>query len=47
MVKVRVNEKIWCIRDGGEWKQCSDGSSPRDLISTINKEYLTRGGWTD
>ena len=37
--QVRLNNKIWCIRDGGEWKGCSDGSKPKDLIKAVNKLY--------
>ena len=32
---VRVKDEIWCIRDGGEWKDCKNGSEPDDLINDI------------
>lgn len=35
---VRLNDKIRCIRDGGEWKDCEGGSSPQDLVEEINAE---------
>lgn len=34
---VRVRDRIWCIRDGGEWKDCPNGSSVDDLVSEILK----------
>ncbi|KAF1990886.1 hypothetical protein K402DRAFT_389788 [Aulographum hederae CBS 113979] len=36
---VRVQENIWCIRDGGEWKECDGGSSPKDLVKEVEKLY--------
>ncbi|KAI7016287.1 hypothetical protein KC355_g4048 [Hortaea werneckii] len=35
---VRLNNKIRCIRDGGEWKDCDGGSSAKDLVADINAE---------
>lgn len=32
---IRVRDKIWCIRDGGEWKDCSNGSSVNALVTEI------------
>lgn len=32
---VRVNDKIWCVRDGGEWKDCESGHEPRNLVDEI------------
>ena len=32
---VRVRDKIWCIRDGGEWKDCPSGSSVDALVTEI------------
>ncbi len=32
---VRVRDKIWCVRDGGEWKDCPNGSSVDALIAEI------------
>ncbi|KAK2067030.1 hypothetical protein P8C59_000799 [Phyllachora maydis] len=34
---VRVDEKIYCIRDGGEWIDCPSGSSVDTLVATIEK----------
>ncbi|KAK7537760.1 hypothetical protein IWX49DRAFT_23303 [Phyllosticta citricarpa] len=36
---VRLNEKIRCIRDGGEWKDCPDGSDKDSLVRDINALY--------
>lgn len=35
---VRLNGKVRCIRDGGEWKDCDGGSSAIDLVADINAE---------
>lgn len=32
---VRLNGKVRCIRDGGEWYDCEGGSKPKDLIHDI------------
>ena len=32
---VRLAEKIWCIRDGGQWKNCSQGHEPSDLADAV------------
>ncbi|KAK8160961.1 hypothetical protein IWX90DRAFT_283235 [Phyllosticta citrichinensis] len=36
---VRLNEKIRCIRDGAEWKDCPDGSDKESLVRDINALY--------
>jgi hypothetical protein len=36
---VRVNEEIYCIRDGGKWKDCPNGSAVNDLVIAIEKLY--------
>ncbi|KAK0377952.1 hypothetical protein CLIM01_04688 [Colletotrichum limetticola] len=36
---VRLNEEIYCIRDGGEWKDCPHGAGPNDLVIAIEKLY--------
>ncbi|EFQ32070.1 uncharacterized protein GLRG_07214 [Colletotrichum graminicola M1.001] len=36
---VRLNEEIYCIRDGGEWKDCPHGSGVNDLVIAIEKLY--------
>ena len=43
---VRLNDKTRCIRDGGKWKECPDGSDPDDLIDDIKKLYDEARGWT-
>lgn len=32
---IRVRNKIWCIRDGGEWKDCPNGNSVDALVAEI------------
>lgn len=32
---VRVRDKIWCVRDGGEWKNCDHGHDVDDLVAEI------------
>jgi len=32
---VRVDDKEWCIRDGGKWAECSGGHQAKDLIEEI------------
>ena len=34
---VRLADQIWCIRDGGEWKDCPFGSKPADLVQAVRK----------
>ncbi|KAJ9136499.1 Gamma interferon inducible lysosomal thiol reductase [Pleurostoma richardsiae] len=34
---VRLDEKVYCIRDGGEWKDCPAGPSVNDLVIAIEK----------
>lgn len=36
---VRLNGKTRCVRDGGEWSHCEDGSEPEDLVKDIKKLY--------
>ncbi|KAK3202825.1 hypothetical protein GRF29_154g896439 [Pseudopithomyces chartarum] len=36
---VRLNNKTRCVRDGGQWKDCEDGSKPEDLVRDIRKLY--------
>ncbi|QIW99311.1 hypothetical protein AMS68_004829 [Peltaster fructicola] len=38
---VRVDGETFCIRDDGEWKDCKNGSKASDLVSAINKRYVT------
>ncbi|CEJ58320.1 hypothetical protein PMG11_06981 [Penicillium brasilianum] len=41
---VRLDEAIWCIRDGGEWKDCvqNGGANPQALIDRINELWEER-----
>lgn len=32
---VRVNNKIYCIRDGGKWIDCEQGADPKTLVDEI------------
>lgn len=34
---VRVRGKVWCVRDGGEWKDCVGGHRVDDLVEEILK----------
>lgn len=34
---VRLNGKIRCIRDGGEWKECDGGHEAKDLVADVEK----------
>ncbi|KAA8570824.1 hypothetical protein MFRU_011g01180 [Monilinia fructicola] len=36
---VRLNEEIFCIRDGRKWTDCPGGSEPNDLILAVEKLY--------
>lgn len=37
---VRVNKKTWCIRDGGQWRDCqSRGGEVSSLVEEINSLY--------
>lgn len=38
---VRLNEEIYCIRDGGQWKDCPHGAGVNDLVIAIEKQYHT------
>lgn len=32
---VRLDDKEWCIRDGGKWKDCENGADPKTLVDEI------------
>ena len=34
---VRLDNEVYCIRDGGEWKDCPSGPGVNDLIIKIEK----------
>ncbi|KAL9041865.1 MAG: hypothetical protein Q9180_001001 [Flavoplaca navasiana] len=36
---VRVNNKTWCVRDGGEWKDCPGGSNTKSLVKEVERLY--------
>ncbi|KAH8678738.1 hypothetical protein BGZ60DRAFT_360800, partial [Tricladium varicosporioides] len=36
---VRLDEKIYCIRDSRQWKDCPSGSGVNDLIIAVEKLY--------
>jgi hypothetical protein len=39
---VRVDEKVWCIRDGGEWKDCYNGSGVSTLVEEVERLWEQR-----
>ncbi|KAL8712918.1 MAG: hypothetical protein Q9220_002776 [cf. Caloplaca sp. 1 TL-2023] len=36
---VRVQNKTWCVRDGGEWKDCPGGSNVKSLVKEVGRLY--------
>ncbi|KAK3949016.1 hypothetical protein QBC32DRAFT_350079 [Pseudoneurospora amorphoporcata] len=36
---VRLDDEIFCIRDGGQWSDCPHGSSVNDLVLAVEKLY--------
>ncbi|KAH0605593.1 uncharacterized protein H6S33_004815 [Morchella sextelata] len=36
---VRVEEKVWCVRDGGKWRDCDGGSGVDDLVREVEERY--------
>ena len=36
---VRVGGEKWCVRDGGEWKDCDGGYEVGDLVKEVEKRY--------
>lgn len=34
---IRLNEDVYCIRDGGEWIDCPNGAGVNDLVIAIEK----------
>lgn len=36
---VRLGNQTRCVRDGGEWKECEQGSSVDALVRDINNQY--------
>jgi hypothetical protein len=36
---VRLNEEIYCVRDGGKWTDCPHGAGVNDLVLAVEKLY--------
>ena len=36
---VRVGGEQWCVRDGGEWKNCDQGHQVNDLVKEVERRY--------
>jgi hypothetical protein len=36
---VRLDNKVYCVRDDGEWKDCPTGPGVNDLVIAIEKLY--------
>jgi hypothetical protein len=34
---IRLNEKIYCVRDKGQWENCPNGAGVDDLVDAIEK----------
>ncbi|KAH7395057.1 hypothetical protein DE146DRAFT_658978 [Phaeosphaeria sp. MPI-PUGE-AT-0046c] len=43
---VRLDKKVRCVYDDGEWKDCDGGSKPADLVHDIKQLYDEAQGWT-
>lgn len=43
---VRLDDKVRCVYDGGEWKDCEGGHKVDDLIGDIDRLYDEARGWT-
>jgi len=39
---IRLDNEIYCIRDGGEWTDCPHGAGVNDLILAVEKLYNHR-----
>ena len=42
---VRLNGKVRCIRDDGEWKECEGGHTAKDLVADVLE--LSAKAWDD
>lgn len=42
---VRLDGKVRCVADGGQWKDCEAGEKPEDLIRDIERLYDEAQGW--
>lgn len=38
---VRLNGKVRCIRDGGEWTNCDGGSEAKDLVDDVLEQWAS------
>ncbi|KAF2855770.1 hypothetical protein T440DRAFT_440329 [Plenodomus tracheiphilus IPT5] len=43
---IRLDNKVRCVFDDGEWKDCDNGERPEDLIHDIERLYDEAQGWT-
>jgi hypothetical protein len=43
---VRLDGKVRCVYDGGEWRDCHGGEKPEDLVRDIDRLYDEAQGWT-
>ncbi|RAR09669.1 DNA binding protein [Stemphylium lycopersici] len=43
---VRLDDKVRCVADGGEFKDCEGGDQPEDLIRDIERLYAEAQGYT-
>ena len=41
---VRVEGRVRCVRDGGEWRDCEGGSRVEDLVRDLSRLYERGGG---
>lgn len=44
---VRLNEEIYCIRDGDHWTDCPNGAGVVDLIDAIERLYNATTAYVD
>lgn len=43
---VRVNERVWCVRDDGVWKECEGNASKAVLVEEINRLWREKNHLT-
>ena len=39
LIQIRLNDKVRCIRDSAEWKDCPGGYQVDDLVRDIEQSY--------
>lgn len=44
---IRLNEKVYCVRDGGQWENCPNGAGVDDLVDAIEKLHNTATVYVD